>query len=283
MFYSYLFKRIPNKLASALLDSKNHSEDYYLWRDSAMIRLEQKPCIKMTMLSPRGYFLKGFYYPCGEEPCGRIAFIVHGFRSNHSETAGVWYDYYTSRGFDVFCADNPAHGESEGEFVSFDYLEAEAALAWIDNLKLAFGSGIQIILQGFSLGGGTVMLMSDRVPENVKFIIDDCGFLSAEALLRPQVGPLYEPFRILNAFLGRFNLKRTDVLPHLRRSNIPMLFVHGRKDPTVPFWMGEKCYEVCPGEKDCLWVDDAAHMEVWYLKPAEYAEKIERYISLYIN
>lgn len=64
-------------------------------------RLRRCRCIRLELTNDRGDTLEGYYYPCSGAPCGRIAFIVHGYRSEHLETAGMYYDYYKSRGFDL--------------------------------------------------------------------------------------------------------------------------------------------------------------------------------------
>ena len=170
ILYDYIFSRDGGILA-LLLERKNHGPFYYQWRDGAKKKLEKEKC---TILENGN--LKGYYYCAKKKPSGKIAFIVHGYRSNHAETAGVWRDFYRKMGFDLFCPDNPAAGSSGGEYIGFNYFESKAALKWIDVLKKEYGDNIRIILHGFSLGGSTVIRMSDEVPDNVAFIIDDCGF-----------------------------------------------------------------------------------------------------------
>lgn len=66
-----------------------------------------------------------------------------------------------------------------------------SCLKWLSFLEGEFGSDIQVIMHGFSLGGATVMKMSDRVPDVVKFIVEDSGFTDARPILRSQLGPVY--------------------------------------------------------------------------------------------
>ena len=276
LIYDYIFAREPGKLMHLLMDKKNHSESYYRWRDSAKARLLSTPCEEFSL---NGW--KGYYFQAGKTPSKTIAFIVHGYRSEHAETAGIWLDTYRKRGIDIFCPDNPAAGNSVGDHIGYGVSESAAVISWIEFLLAHFGKEIRIFLHGFSLGGATVMSLSDRCPENVKFIIDDCGFTSARELLAPRLGILYNPLCLLNRKKTGVDLKETDVRPHLRRSSLPLLFVHGRKDPTVPFRMGLELYMNYRGEKDCLFLDDARHMECYYTDPKAYDAKIDKFLKNY--
>ena len=62
-----------------------------------------------------------------------------------------------------------------------------------------------------------------------------------------------------------------------------MLFFHGTEDRTVPFHMGEELYELCPTEKDCLFVPGARHVESMHVDPESYAEKLDGFIKRYIK
>lgn len=282
MIYQYVFGREAGPLG-AVLDKRTHSRDYYFTRDTARIRLERSNCKVYTLTTPEGLKLKGFYYPAGEKPSDTIALIIHGYRSNHSEAAGIFKNLYHSRGIDIFAVDNPAAGQSEGELIGFGYTESRAAFLWLEMLGLEFGENIKIILHGFSLGGGVVLLMSDEVPDTVKFIIDDCGFSGAPGILKPQLGLLYQPLNIMNLVKTDFKLSlgMTRVKPHLKHAKVPILFVHGMQDKKVPFSMGKELFRICPTYKDHLWVEKASHMECVWLSPKEYGKKIDEFINFF--
>ena len=109
--YRYIFCR-NSGIIGRLHEPRGHKDDYYLHRDGDAERLRRCRCIRLELTNDRGDTLEGYYYPCSDAPCGRIAFIVHGYRSEHLETAGMYYDYYKSRGFDLFTCDLTAAGES---------------------------------------------------------------------------------------------------------------------------------------------------------------------------
>ena len=278
--YRYTFCRTGSKLLAPLLDKKRHAAAYYRTRDAAAERLREKVSEPMEIRSARGEKLRGWYIPLSGEG-RRIAFIIHGYRSEHAETAGLYMDYYASRGFDLFCCDHTAHGESEGRQIGFDAYECEDCLRWIDALRERFGDDVRLVLHGFSMGAATVLKMSSRCPDQVRFLVADCGYISAEEQLRGALGPLYPPLRALNRLVAGYDLQKTDVRPSLAASDKPILFVHGRDDPTVPFANGERLYALYQGPKDCLFVDGARHVESMYVDPEGYARKLDQMIAAY--
>lgn len=281
--YRYVFRRKPSKLTTLLLDKKGHCEDYYKRRDSAAEALRNLPQERWEIYSDRGERLQGYYIPAGAEKSRRVVFIVHGYRSEHAETAGVFRELYHSRGFDIFTCDHTGAGESGGRTIGYGVFESADCLKWLDYLQEKLGSDIQVILHGFSMGGATVLKMSDRLPDCVKFIVEDSGFIDAREILRGQLGPLYKIMYGLNRLIGGFDLTDSDVRDNLRLSDKPLLVVHGEKDTTVPFSMAPRIFELCPNEKDRLFTPDIKHIEtVHYNRPA-YEEKLDGFIEKYIK
>ena len=280
--YRYTFCREGSRLLAPFLDKRGHEDAYYTKRDAAAERLRRMPCERMEIRSARGERLCGWYLPLGGEG-KRIAFLVHGYRSEHAETAGAYLDYYASRGFDLFCCDNTAHGESGGRLIGFDLFECEDCLLWLDALRERFGADAQIVLHGFSMGAATVLKMSSRCPAQVRLIVADCGFVSAQAQLRGSFGAFYPVMAALHRVIARCDLRRTDVRPALAASVKPILFVHGREDATVPFFNGEQLYAFYHGPKDCLFVDGARHVESMYRDPEGYAQKLDQMIETYFE
>ena len=280
--YLYTFSRGGSGLLAPFLDKKGHEEPYYQQRDAAAERLRKTPCEPMEIRSARGDLLRGWYYPQGGEG-KRIAFLLHGYRSHHAEAAGFYRDYYASRGIDLFCCDNTAHGESEGHLIGFDVFESEDCLRWVDALIARFGSDVQIILHGFSMGASAVLKASSRCPEQVRFLVSDSAFVSAEELLKGSFGLLYPGYRALNRLIAGYDLRKTDVRPDLAASDKPILFVHGQEDRNVPFSSSQRLYDLYQGPKDCLFPEDARHVETMYRAPDAYAQKLDRMIETWFK
>lgn len=279
--YRYVFCRRSSALFCRLFDSKGHEEGYYQARDAAARQLAQTACEKMTIVNARGQKLMGYYYPCGAGG-KQIAMIVHGYRSDHLDTGGLYYEYYKSRGIDFFCCDHTASGESEGAFIGFDVLETPDCLQWIEFLKEKFGEDIRILLHGFSMGAATVLQMSSHCPGNVKFIISDSAYENALASMKHQVGPFYTPLRLINRITAGYDWNDSDVTESLSKATVPILFVHGRDDRLVPFQNGPRLYEQYRGEKDFLFPAHTRHVESMYTSPQAYCARIDEFLNKYM-
>lgn len=245
-------------------------------------KLSHMPREEYTIESARGTKLRGYYYPCAEKPTGKIVFIVHGRHTEHMEAAGLYYEYYHNKGFDVFACDNAGAGESGGNLTGYDMFESQDCLLWTDFLYERFGEDIQVVLHGFSMGASAILKISDYCPECVKFIVSDSAYTEAGSLIRAKAGVFYEPLRIINRILGGYDLSDTQVISHVADCDLPILFVHGENDEVVPFEMAEELYELHEGEKDSLFVKDAGHVEAMFKAPRAYTKKLDEFIEKYI-
>lgn len=280
--YRFVFYRTRSRLSTLLLDTKNHAADYYTLRDANAARLRSARHERWTMRSDRGEELCGFYYPCGESPSGRVAFIVHGYHSEHAETAGMLFDYYFSKGFDVFCPDNTASGESGGRFFGYGLFESEDCLKWLDELQRRLGD-VRIVLHGFSLGAASVLMASDRVPDSVGFIVADSGFIDASEILRKQLGPLYGLMRRLNRLIAGYDPQDARIQEHVKCARVPVLVVHGEDDPTVPFSMAPRIFELLPEAKGKLFSPGVRHIETSWKCMDDYAKMLDDFTLRYLN
>ncbi len=279
--YAYVFLRRSSALVGHFLDKRGHEQAYYTARDTAAAAMREREQEHWSIRSDRGEPLLGYYFPCGRGH-NRVAFLVHGYRSEHADTAGRFYDFYAQRGFDLFCCDNTAHGASGGSFVGFSVLETPDCLKWLDTLIARLGPDVEIVLHGFSMGAATVLAMSDRLPPQVKFVIEDSGFASAERQLRGELGPVWPVMLRLHRIVAGCDLLDGDTRPHLLRADVPILFVHGEEDRTVPYENGPALYAAYQGEKACLFVPGAKHIETLYIDPAAYGDAVDSFIAKYM-
>ena len=137
------------------------------------------------------------------------------------------------------------------------------------------------MLQGFSLGGATVMKMSDQVGPEVRFIVEDSGYTEAQSLLKAS--PFFKLLKRIHRRVTGADLSDMDVRPNLSRAAVPILFVQGTDDPMVPSENAPALYEFYQGPKDILVVPGARHIETMYRAPEEYAAKLDGMIAKYVN
>lgn len=136
------------------------------------------------------------------------------------------------------------------------------------------------------MGGATVLMMSDKVdPAQVKGIIADCAYTSAWAEFRYQLRTSFHlpPFPILHIcnlycklFAG-YSFHQAAPIAAVAKARVPILFIHGKKDDFVPFFMRDQLYNACPTEKAKLTVPAAVHARSYYTDPTAYQLALERF------
>lgn len=244
-----------------------------------------------TIINRRGQKLTGYYIP----PRGDsnvIVFFCHGFKGNGKQDICIYGERYTEDfGYGIFSVDHTGSGESEGRYAGFCYLEALDGVEWLHYLNRTF-PGSQLILHGGSMGGATVLRMTGEpdLPENVKFVIDDCGFTSAWDEFSYElknshapVHPMIDLFNLINIRRAGYDIRQASAIDAVRRSHTPTLIFHGEKDKFVPAYMAQELYDACAAEKELVIVKDATHELSAIYDPELYYGKIREFASRYLD
>ena len=109
------------------------------------------------------------------------------------------------------------------------------------------------------MGAATVMIASslDNLPQNVKVIIEDCGYTTALEQFKYQLKKLFNmpSFPILNIanlmvkIKSGYFLNDASPIEAVKEAKVPIMFIHGDDDKFVPFYMLDELYEACSSEK----------------------------------
>ena len=281
--YRYVFYRSRSRLSEKLLTPKTHSEEFYRSREEAAKAMDSHTHEVISMKSENGYDLNGFYYRAGSERSKKVCFMVHGYRGNHTNNAGPFIQHYLDLGIDVFSDDHVACGSSGGHLISYDIRESEDLLQWLKLLRRYCGHDVQIVLHGFSLGGATVLKICDQCPDNVKLIVSDSGYTSAKDVIVPNLPILQKWIDAMNYFVTGHRLEETDVRYHVGHTSLPIVFMHGEEDETVPVELAKELYENCSSpDKHLFTVYNARHVEAEYVDPDGYYMVLDEYLHRYL-
>jgi fermentation-respiration switch protein FrsA (DUF1100 family) len=211
---------------------------------------------------------------------------VHGYTSKRQHMY-PYARYYAEKGYNVVTADNRAHGESEGKLIGMGWLDKEDIKLWIDYV-LDIDRDAEIILHGVSMGGATVMMISgEELPDNVKAIVDDCGYTSvweeftdeAAYLFHIPQFPILHTASIICKLRAGYSFWEASAIDQVRKTKIPILFIHGSKDNFVNADMVYELYDACPTRKDIYVVKGAGHGQAMYLDPDKYFDKVFDFIG----
>ncbi len=209
----------------------------------------------------------------------KVLIAIHGYHSNNLREYANYLKFYHELGFHILLPDNRAHGESEGKYIGFGWLDRLDCIQWIYEMKESFQEPLQIVLHGISMGSATVLMASgEELPEDVKCIISDCGFTSAYEEIKHTMKYTKVPSIILPTatLLSKkrigYSFKEASTIEQVKKSITPTLFIHGDQDNFVPTYMALDLYNACSAEKDLLIVEGAKHAQS-YLVNKDLCEK----------
>lgn len=221
-----------------------------------------------------------------ENPRGTIL-LAHGYQSTPYIDFSLVLEVYHNLGMNMLIPDQRCHGKSEGKYITFGVKEWQDMACWIEYHNANLG-GFPLILSGLSMGASTVMYMADeKLPENVKGIIADCGFTSPYDIIGkvfrsvthlPPWPFLWATDLCARAFAG-FSLKEKDTRKTLQKSNYPIVIAHGLADDFVPCKMSQEGYDACAADKELLLVEDAGHGYCFLKDRQRYTQTITAFLE----
>ena len=282
-FILYNFALNPKSSKEGIFNSKDNNEPRF--QDTWIYDYKDKEDVFINSfdnLKLHGYILK-------TENSDKWAITVHGYTNKAESMSAMAYKYH-SLGYNILMPDLRGHGKSEGSYVGMGWHDRLDILKWID-LIIRENKDSKILLHGISMGAGTVMMVSgEELPENVKVIIEDCGYTSAKEQLAYNLKTMFKlpSFPILNfcslitKIKDNYFLSEASAIKQLQKAKVPILFIHGDKDKFVPFYMLDKLYNACSSKKDKLIIKDVGHAKSESLKSDLYWNKVEDFIKPYM-
>lgn len=233
--------------------------------------------------------LKLHAFSIENEGSHKYMIVCHGYTSKaHDMTASS--KRFFDMGFSILAPDARAHGESEGNIRGMGWLEKEDILLWIDEIIKA-DKKAEIALYGISMGGATVMMVSgEELPENVKCIIEDCGYSSVwdefhvqiKEMLHLPSFPFLNVASVVTDLRAGYSFTEASATEQVKKCKIPMLFIHGDSDTFVPYKMLDIVYEAATCEKEKLIVPGASHAMSSAVDPDLYWETVGNFIDVYM-
>ena len=268
------------ELSPAREDWHTYSAAAYEWYAASAEPLE--------LPRPDGSVRRAGWFP---QEGHKYAIIFHGYTGAAWQMAPFGKVYY-DEGWSVLFPDALAHGESDGDYIGMGWLERSDVLDWIGGI-VERDPDAEIVLHGVSMGGATVMMAAgEALPENVKCIIEDCGYSSVWDEFRLQLKNVFglPAFPLLNAaslvcqVRAGYSFREASSVRQLQKASVPMLFIHGDADTFVPFEMLDVVYEACASaEKEKLVVHGAPHGDAADTDPELYWSTVAAFVGKYVS
>lgn len=188
-----------------------------------------------------GNRISAVYLP---NPAARFTLLVSHGNAEDIGDDREWLQELRRSGFGVFAFDYEGYGTSEGKPSEKAAYQDEAAA--YDYLAVNLGTPPdRIVIFGRSVGTGPATYIAARRP-------------AAGLILQ---SPFVSAFRVLT----RVPLLPFDKFPNarnIRHVHCPVLIMHSRRDRVIPFWHGQKIFELANEPKEFFWPTEPDHNEM---------------------
>ena len=218
------------------------------------------------------------------------AIVVHGYAGN-GKLMSAKAKYFYEMGYNVLIPDLRGHGKSEGDYIGMGWKDRLDIISWIDFI-IKNNSNSKIVLHGTSMGAATVLMASgENLPSNVKAIIADCAYTSVwdefsyelETYLNLPSSYVLNVTNIVTKLKAGYSFKEASALDAVKKSTVPILYIHGDSDKFVPYSMMDKLYNATKSQKKKLTVEDAEHANSHLMAPYLYWLTINDFLEKYVN
>lgn len=165
-------------------------------------------------------------------------------------------------GFSIFSYDYHGYGTSGGKPTEKNaYEDIDAAYNYLTQVLKVPPD--RILAHGRSLGGAVAIDLASRRP--LGGLIVESSFVSA--------------FRVVTGY-RIFPFDKFRNVDKIKQVRCPLLIIHGRQDEVIPFWHGERLFELANDPKTNLWVDGAGHNNLKIVAGAEYIRALKAFTAL---
>ncbi len=285
------FSDFTDKGYSEQQNTQDIVDNYSKSRQETLDWLASLDWRKLAMENDEGFTLIAAEF-AQEDPSAPWVIMFHGYTGWKEELYKYAFRFY-SEGYSVLVPDLRAHGESEGKYIGLGYADIPDNLKWIKWLSQTYGDP-DIALYGQSMGGAAALMLggSGQLPDNVRAIISDSAFSDPKTLFKnklkdwtglPDLG-LIDAAGMCLKLHGQYSLSEASALNFVDDIELPVLFIHGLADVTVPPSDMDGLYEACSSEqKYRLAIEGAGHTQGADKDPDLYYETVFGFLKRYMG
>lgn len=292
-WYMIQYSLVPDNRGKDIEGSIKYIKETYPYVGSWLDSLEQERALLDTFIINKEGKKLHAYYVRAASPSKKTAVVVHGYTDNALRMMMIGYLYNHSLGYNVLLPDLQFHGKSEGDAIQMGWKDRLDVLEWIDLTKELFDQDNQTVVHGISMGAATTMMLSgEELPNSVKCLIEDCGYTTVweqfEKELKERFGlpsfPILHTANMLCKLFYQWDFKTASAIDAVRKSTLPIFFIHGDADRYVPTEMVYPLYHAkSRGDKEIWIVPGAAHAVAFKENPKTYTQKVKEFTSRYIH
>lgn len=206
----------------------------------------------------------------GNQPDTKVLLYLHGNGINigaNVESANRFHQL----GFSILLIDYRGYGRSEGAFPNEARVYQDAATAWNYLLKRRQLDPSKIFIYGHSLGGAIAIDLAIKHPNAAGLIVESSFTSIREVIIYRNNFRMFPVDLILT--------QKFDSIKKVPSLKMPVLFLHGTADLTIPAFMSQSLYAAAPEPKKLILVPDAGHNNVAELAPSMYMQAVRSFVN----
>lgn len=217
------------------------------------------PAEDVWITAADGNPLHALYLPAPGSPRATLLYL-HGNAENLSSHVHA-VRWLPAQGYGVLALDYRGFGRSQGKAnVDAIHEDAEAALAWlVAHPSLA---DTPLIVYGQSLGASVAIRLAADSPSRHKVaaVIAESPFASYRGIAREKLSQVWLtwPLQWPLSWLISDRYAAADAVDRI--SPIPLLLIHGERDPVVPSRHSQRLYAAAQDPKDLWLIADGGHI-----------------------
>lgn len=203
------------------------------------------------------------------QPDTKVLLYLHGNGINMGANIAHATRYH-QLGFSILLIDYRGYGRSEGSPNEVRVYQ-DAATAWNYLVNERQIDPSHIFIYGHSLGGAIAIDLAVLHP-NAAGLIVESSFTSIREVIAAR-----NNFRMFPVDL--ILTQRFDSIKKVPSLKIPVLFIHGTADLTVPAFMSQNLYTAAPEPKQLILVPGAGHNNVAEFAPSIYMPAVQSFVN----
>lgn len=248
-------------------------------------KLASIPVEEVSFQSSDGTHLTGWFFPATATRSGPLdpgtptVIQFHGNAQNMTShfTSVYWM---TEAGYQVFVFDYRGYGLSAGSPDQKGlHLDALAAIATVQN-KIPAGER-NIILYGQSLGGAVLARALEDLPDRsrISAVILEGTFDSYRSIARNTLGRTWATFLFqpLASLLVSDEFSPENSFRKI--SPIPLLILHGERDPAIPASFGRRIYSLAGEPKSLRVIPRGRHIDAMSRESGKYRPELLKWLE----
>ena len=251
-----ILKRLAIAYGSICLLLWFGQERLIFWPSSAIAKtptaygLEHKNLwLPVSTAKEKAERIHGWWIPAKTLEAPTILYLHHN-AINIGANIGQAEDFH-KLGYSVLLVDYRGYGLSEGNFPNEGQVYEDAQAAWNYLVETKKITPKQIVIYGHSLGAAIAIDLAAKRPEAGGLIVQNAFTSLRDMTKRFGIFWLVPVDLLLR--------QRFDSLKKISSLQMPVLFIHGTRDPQIPARMSETLFATAPEPKQLLLIPDLGH------------------------